>query len=195
MMVIVLTLTACAGTKMVAGWKDEAYTVQAAKVFVVAVGIDPGPRTLVEDEIVRLMKARGTDVVASYPVLPAEPKPDKNAVLAKVREAGADTILVVRFLRKDIADSGTPLQRVGVPAGFDASWDTYYGGVSTEVGIRDVSYDYDVITTETTMYQTATGKPIWSALYQTTYQSGPIKQIKPFTGALVKELAHAKIIK
>jgi len=194
-LVLVLMLTACAGTKMVAGWKDEEYNAHPAKVFIISVKIDSGPRSLVEDEFVRLLKEHGTDAVASYPVLPAEPKPDKDAVLAKVREAGADVIMVVRFLRKDMADAGTPVQRYAVPVGFNTGWDTYYGGVSSQVGIRDVMYDKDVITAETMLYQTATGKPIWSMLSQTTYEGGPIKQIKPFAGAVIKELAHAKIIK
>jgi hypothetical protein len=95
-----------------------------------------------------------------------------------------------------MADASTPLQRYGVPQGFNSMWNSYYGGVSSSVGIRDVAYDRDVITMETTLYQTVTGKPIWSGLSQTSYQSGgAIKQIKPFAQSIVKELAHAKIIR
>jgi hypothetical protein len=196
MMIMVFLLTACMGTKLVADWKDEAYHDHPAKVFVIGVSAERGPRSLVEDEFVRLLKERGTDAVVSYPMLSAEPKPDREAVLAKVREAGADVIMVVRFLRKDMSDASTPLQRYGVPQGFNTMWNSYYGGVSSSVGIRDVAYDRDVITMETALYQTETGKPIWSGLSQTTYeQGGPIKQIKPFVGTIMKELVDAKIIK
>jgi hypothetical protein len=192
-------LSACMGTKLVADWRDDAYQDQPAKVFVIGVSDERGPRSLVEDEFVRLLKARGTDAVASYPTLPAEPKPDKEAVLAKVREAGADVIMVVRYLRKDISSGSTPLRRYAVPQGFATSWDGYYGGYGgtvSDVGVRDISYDSDVISMETTLYQTVTGKPIWSGLSQTTYQSGgAIKQIKPFANAIVKELTHAKVIR
>ena len=188
-------LTACMGTKMVATWRDEAYHEKPAKIFIIGISSEQGPRSLVEDEFARLMKERGTKAVVSYPVLPAEPKPDKEAVLAKVREAGADVIMVVRYLRKDMSDASTPLRRYGVPQGFSTSWAGYYGGVSTDVGVRDISYDYDVISMETTLYQTETGKPIWSGLSQTSYkEGGSIKQIKPFASAIMKELANAKII-
>ncbi|HTP06040.1 MAG TPA: hypothetical protein VMM54_12905 [Nitrospirota bacterium] len=188
-------LASCAGTKLVAQWKDDAYQGHPSKIFVIGQSKEYGPRTLVEDEFVRQLKARGNDVIASYTVLPREEKPDKEAVLKKVQEVGADVIIVVKFLKKEVGDTHTPVRRYAVPQGFDTSWDSYYGGVTTDVGVRDVSYDYDAVTMETTLYQTATRKPIWSALSQTTYQSGgPIKQIKPFTTAIVKNLVQERMV-
>jgi hypothetical protein len=198
MMIMVFMLTACMGTTMAALWKDEAYHDHPAKVFVIGVLSERGPRSLVEDEMVRRLKERGTDAVVSYPVLTTtDPKPDKNAVLAMVKEAGADAIMVVRFLKKDTADANTPVLRYAAPSGFESSWGSYYGDMGTvsSVGVRDLSYDKYVISIETTLYQTESGKPIWSALSRTTYEQGPIKQIKPFAGAVIKELVNAKIIK
>ena len=188
-------LASCAGTKLVAEWKDDAYQGHPAKIFVIGFSKEYGPRTLVEDEFVRQLKARGNDAIASYTVFPRDEKPDKETVLKKVQEVGADVIIVVKFLKKEMGDTHTPLHRYGVPQGFDTSWDSYYGGVSTDVGVRDVSYDYDVISMETTLFETSTRKPIWSALSQTTYQDGgPIKQIKPFTSAIIGRLAHDKLV-
>jgi hypothetical protein len=106
---------------------------------------------VVEDEFVRQLKARGNDAIASYTVLPREEKLEKEAVLKKVQELGADVIILVKFLKKEVGDTHTPVRRYAVPQGFDTSWDSYYGGVSTDVGVRDVSYDYDAITMETTL--------------------------------------------
>ena len=195
-------VTACAGTgtKLVALWKDDAFQGRPAKILVIGASEERGPRTLVEEEFVRQFKAHGTDAVASNTVFPAGPKPTKDEVLAKTKELGADAILLIRFLKKEPGDTHTPVRRYGVPAGFDTSWESYMGtpmgmGTTTDVGIRDVSYDYNVISMDLAMYQTATGKPIWSALSQTTYQEGPIKQIKPFTTAVMKELANEKLIR
>jgi hypothetical protein len=124
----------------------------------------------------------------------ADAKVSKEDVLSKVRELGADAILVVRFLKKEAGDTHTPLRRYAVPQGFDTSWDAYYGGTATDVGVRDVSYDYDVITMETTLYDAATRRPLWSALSETAYQSGAIKQIKPFTSTIIRRLAHEKLV-
>jgi hypothetical protein len=192
-------LASCYGTKLVAEWKDEAHQGYPEKIFVVGLSKEHGPRSLVEDEFVRQLKARGNDAVASYTVLSGDEKPDKEALLAKAQELGTDVILLVKFLKKDIGSAQTPVRRYAVPQGFDTSWDSYYyggvGGVSTDVGVRDISYDYDVISMETTLFLTATRKPIWSALSQTTYQQGAIKQIKPFTSAVVKKLVKEKLVR
>jgi hypothetical protein len=189
-------LTACYGTKLVAEWKDEEYRGYPEKIFVVGLSKERGPRSLVEDEFVRKLKARGNDAIASHTELPGDEKPDKESVLAKVQELGADVIIAVKFLKKDVGGTQTPLRRYAVPQGFDTSWDSYYGGVSTTVGVRDVSYDYDVISMETTLFLTATRKPIWSALSQTSYeQGGPIRQIKPFTAAIMKKLVKEKLVR
>ena len=194
--VISLSLaSACTGTKLVAQWKDDAYQERPAKIFVIVASEDRGPRTLVEEEFVSQIKKRGTDAVASTAVFPPGPLPAKEEVLAKTRELGADAIMLIRFLKKQTGDTHTPVRRYAVPQGFATTWDAYMGtGVTTDVGIRDVSYDYNVISMDLAMYQTATGKPIWSALSQTTYQDGPIKQIRPFTSAVMKELANAKLV-
>jgi hypothetical protein len=189
-------LASCYGTKMVAEWRDEEYRGYPQKIFVIGGTPEYGPRTLVEDEFVRELKARGNDAIASYVVLPGRDKPTKEAVLAKVQEVGADVIITVKFLKKDVGGTQTPLYRAAVPQGFDSSWDSYYGGVSNDIGVRDISYGYDVISVETTLYQTSTKKPIWSALSQTSYeQGGPMKQIKPFTTAVVKKLTKEKLVR
>ncbi len=192
---VVSVMTSCTGTTLVSQWRDDVYAGHLAKVFVIAVLDDRGPRSLVEDEFVRQFKARGTGAVASYTVLPPGPRPGKEAVLEKVKEAGADGILVVKFIRKDIGGTHTPARRYAVPQGFATSWDSYVGmDVTTDMGIRDVSYDYDVITAEVTLFQTATGSPLWSTLTETTYQGGSLRQIHPFTIAVMKGLSHAKLV-
>ncbi len=194
MTVSLLALVSCTGTKVVSEWKDDQYQGRPAKVFVIAASNDRGPRSLVEDEFVRQLKARGTGAIASYKEFAADVKVTKEDVLSKVRETGADAILVMRFLRKEAGDTHTPLRRYAVPQGFETSWDAYYGGTTTDVGVRDISYDYDVITMETTLYDAVTRKPLWSALSDTTYQGSAIKQIKPLTSTIVRRLADEKFI-
>ncbi len=191
-----LVLASCTGTKLVSVWQDQQFQGPLHKVFVIGIIREQGPRTLVEDEVVRQIKARGTDSVVSYPVLSTETKPDRETVLAKVKEAGADGVLVVRFLKKDIGESETPIAFYGVPQGFDMGWDAYYSGYdATQYSLRDISYDFDVVIMETTLYEVATKRPLWSALSRTKYQGGVLDQIKPFATVIVTGLAHEKFIR
>ena len=194
MVAALLALVSCTGTKLVSEWKDDQYQGRPAKVFVIVTSHDRGPRSLVEDEFVRQLQARGSVAVASYTVFPADAKETKGDVLSKVDQLGSDAILVIRFLRKEAGDTHAPLRRYAVPQGFETSWDAYYGGAVTDVGVRDISYDRDVITAETTMYDAATRRPLWSALSNTTYQGAAIKQIRPFTSAIIRSLAHEKLV-
>jgi len=194
---LLLSLTGCAaGTKLVAQWKDDTYAGRPSKVFVLGVSEQRGPRSLVEDEFVRQFKEHGTDAVASYKHFPEGPQPTKDEVLAKTRELNADAIFVIRFLKKEAGDTHTPIQRYASPSGFETNWNSYMGmGTTSAVGIRDVSYDMTIISLDLALYQSGNGNPIWSALSQTTYDSGPMKQIKPVTTSVMKELAHAKLIR
>lgn len=196
-MTVVLFLTAgCSGTKLVAQWRDDSYTGRPSRFLVLGVSDQRGPRSLVEDEFVRQLKEHGADAVASYKHFPEGPQPTKDDVLAKTREVNADAILVIRFLKKEAGDTHTPVRRYAVPTGFATDWNSYMGaGTTSEVGIRDVSYDMNVISMDLALYLSENGSPIWSGLSQTTYESGPIKQIRPFTSAIMKELAHAKLIR
>ena len=194
LVVILSLLVSCTGTKLVSEWKDDQYQGRPAKFFVIGASEERGPRSLVEDEFVRQLKARGAQAIASYTVFPADVKMTKENILSKVSELGADAILVVKFLKKESGDAQTPLRRYAVPMGFETSWDEYYGGPIAEVGVRDISYDYYIITMETTLYDVATRKPLWSALSQTTYERGAVKQIKPFTTTIVGRLVHEKLV-
>jgi len=187
-------LLSCTGTKLVSEWRDDQYQGRPAKFFVIGASEERGPRSLVEDEFVRQLLARGAGAIASYTVFPAEVKMTKESILSKVSDLGADAIIVVKFLKKETGDTQTPLRRYAVPQGFETSWDAYYGGPVAEVGVRDISYDYNIITMETTLYDAATRKPLWSALSQTTYERGAVKQIKPFTTTIVGRLAHEKLV-
>ena len=193
---LLLLQTGCAGTKLVAQWKDDAYTGRPAKILVIGASDQRGPRSLVEDEFVRQFKSHGTDAVASYKIFPEGPRPTKDDILAKTKELNADAILVIRFMKKEAGDTHTPVRRYAVPTGFATDWNSYMGStVTSDVGIRDVSYDMNIISMDLALYQAGSGDPIWSALSQTTYDTGPIKQIKPYTTAIMKELAHAKLIR
>ena len=187
-------LVSCAGTKIVSEWKDDQYQGRPTALFVLVASEDRGPASLLEDEFVKQLKSRGTGAVASYTVFPKNAKITKEDVLLKAKELGMDAILLVKYLKKEAGDAHTPLQRYAVPQAFDTTWDAYYGSTVSDIGVRDISYDYDVIVMEATLFDSASRKPLWSALSDTTYRGGAIKQIKPYTTTIIRRLAHEKLV-
>jgi hypothetical protein len=192
-------LAGCASTKVVGDWRDEVYTGRPVRVLVMGVTRGRGPRTLLEEEFLRQYKDRRVDAVAGTTVFPAEELPKKEEVIAKAQELRVDAVLVVRFMKKTEGETHTPVRRYSVPTGFATSWDEYVGApydmtTVTEVGVRDVSYDYSVLIMETVLFDQATSKPVWSAMTNIKYQDHPLKKIKPFAETIMQELDKARLL-
>jgi hypothetical protein len=192
-------LAGCASTKVVGDWRDEVYTGRPSRVLVMGVTQTRGPRTLLEEEFVRQFKDRRVEAVAGTAVFPGEGLPKKEEVIAKAQELRVDAVLVARFLKKTEGETHAPVRRYAVPTGFATSWDEYVGApydmtTVTEVGVRDVSYDYSVIVMETALFDRATSKPIWSAMTNTKYQDHPLRKIKPFAEMIMQELDKAGLL-
>jgi hypothetical protein len=196
MFVVAALLPGCAGTKVIDSWRDEAYAGRPARILLLAVSKEVGPRTLMEDEFARQLRAHGVEPFKGTTVFPGGDLPTKDAIIAKSAELKVDAVLVIRFLKKTTGETSTPVRRYATPAGFDTSWDTYYGSPTsmTEVGIRDVSYDFYYATFETTMFDLKTKNPLWSAYTSTKFEDHPLKKISPFTTTILNELDKAKLL-
>jgi len=188
--------SACAGTKFIHSWKDPTYGGRMSKVFVLGVVRVRGPRSLLEEEFVRQLKARGVEAVASTSVLADEALPARDAVAAKVRESGADTVLVAKFIRKESTDTHVPNRTYDVPVTYYEDWTALSGAAdASEDSVGDVSYPYQVAVMQTTVYDAATQKPVWSAGSETRHQGALMHQIKPFVSAVMDRLYKEKLVK
>ena len=187
-----LIITSCASTKLINPWRDASYGGPVKKVFVVGVDKDRGRRSLIENEFVRQIKARGTDAVASTEVLSGDEIPKREIIELKAREQGADAVLATKFIRKETEDTYTPQGDSGVAMNFTADIDAIFQVPETDK--REISYEYKVSVMQLTLYNTETNKPIWSSLTKTKYQGGRTDQIKPFVSFVVRKLAGEKLI-
>jgi hypothetical protein len=189
-------LSGCAGTKVIDSWRDEAYTGRPARILVLAVAKERGPRTLMEDEFARQLRAHGVEPFKGTTVFPEEGLPSKDAVIAKATELQAEAVLVIRFMKKTSGETSAPARRYAVQAGFATSWDEYSGSATemTDVGIRDVSYDFYYATLETTLFDLKSNNPLWSVYTSTKYEDHPLKKIEPFTSTIMHELDKAKLL-
>jgi hypothetical protein len=196
MLVAVLLLSGCSSTRFVDSWRDTAYTGRPARMLIMGVAEARGPRLLVEEEFARQLRDRGVETHIGTSVFPGDGLPGKEAVIAKADELQVDAVLVVRFLKKSLGETHTPVKRYATPVGFATSWDEYMGTsmTTTAVGIRDVSYDFTYVLLETTVFDRANRQSVWSALTQTKYQDHPLKKIGPFTTTIMRDLDRAGLL-
>jgi hypothetical protein len=111
MVLAMALLTGCASTKVIDSWRDEGYAGRPAKILLLAVAKERGPRTLMEEEFARQLKARGVESLLGTTVFPEEGLPSKEVVLAKAEELKPEAVLVIRFLKKTTGDTSAPVRR------------------------------------------------------------------------------------
>jgi hypothetical protein len=146
--IALLMLSSCAPTtKVNAAWKNENYQGPIRKITVIGASEKQAVRNLFEDEFVRELKARGTDALARYTVLPREQLADKEKAAAKIKSLGADTVLIVRLVDRKTVQTSVPGQPYVVPYYYTA-WSSYYGQIVTLV----YTYQDDYAYVETNLY-------------------------------------------
>ena len=104
--VMLFLFAACATTKFPETWKDETYKGRPEKILVINAFPNPLNRRLFEDELVKAMKDRGIDAVASYTVMPNPVVSNQNAIAAQAKEVNADTVLINRAVGTRMGESG-----------------------------------------------------------------------------------------
>jgi hypothetical protein len=165
--VAVLLIASCATTKVEDTWQADTELRKPKNVLVAAVLEFAPYRTLVEQEIVYHIRQSGTDANATVDVLGNTDGIDKDAALRAVKKSGADTVMLIRPVGRESKTVHNP-EAIYLSATYAGGWFRYYN-YSLRV-IRTPEYDdvYDTTEIETTIFDTATGKRIWSATTKTT---------------------------
>ncbi|MFZ5875880.1 MAG: hypothetical protein ACOYXU_05665 [Nitrospirota bacterium] len=184
---VALLATACAGTKLTSTWKDPEYHKQPKKILVVTMVWDPKNRQRFDESLVRLFKARGLDAVAGYDLFPEPRLPEKDVAAPRVRDTGADTVLLVKLLDK--TSNLRYLQGTDYyDPGMYRDWPAYYGaGYATGV-------DPEYAIAEAKLFDVETERLIWGALSQTTIQNDRQATFESYTTALFDELTKERLI-
>jgi hypothetical protein len=163
-----ILFAACATTKFITVWKDDTYQGIPSKIMVIGVSRTPAVRRLLEDEFVKELNDYRTDAIASYTVLPDQSLADKEAIAAKAKEIGADTVLITKFVDRKTETTASP-------------WATY---------------EDEYIVTETNVYDMKLNKPIWTASSETSLKetTSDKSQIRAFVEVIVRKLSEQKLI-
>lgn len=159
----------------------------------VAVIPNRGPRMIIENELVSQFKEHGVMAIGSTEHFHDDALPTRDNIEPLVRQAGADAVLVVKFIKKETQIAHSPGNDSGVPVTFDANMDTLFQFPETTP--RDLPSDYYLATMQVTIYHVATGKAVWSAVSETKYEGSGIKQARPYARAVFRKLMEEKLVK
>jgi len=189
-----LIITACATTNLTSDWKDQSYQRQPRKIMVIGVTKKPINKRIFEDEFVRQLKARGTDAVASYTVMPDTKQGDNAVIAAKMKEQDADAVLISRLASKKTVQTYVPGNVYYPPANY-GTWRDYYGYGSQVVYTPGYMAEDEYALMETNLYDTGNGTLIWSATSETEILGSDQNQITSYIGVMVNAMAVQKLLR
>jgi hypothetical protein len=193
-MLIAMFIPACATTTLTSAWKDPSYQGQLSKIMVIGVAKKPLNKRIFEDEFVRQLKARGTNAVASYTVMPDDKQGDNAVIAAKMKEQGADAVLISRLASKKTVH--TYVQGSAYyPPPYYGNWHDYYGYGSQAVYTPGYTAEDEYALMETNLYDAGNDKLIWSAASETEILGSDQNQIKSYIGVMVKAMADQKLLR
>ncbi len=193
-MLIAMLITACATTNLTSAWRDPSYQLQPRKIMVIGIAKKPINRRIFEDEFVRQLKARGTDAVASYTVVPDEKQGDHEVIAEKMKEQDADAVLVTRLASKKTVYTYVP-GSITYPPSYYGNWRDYYGYGSQVVSTPGYTAEDDYALMETNLYDAGNDKLIWSASSETELRGSDQTMITSFVGVMVNAMKDQKLVK
>lgn len=193
-LLLVILTAACAPTKTLEVWQDEAYTQPVKKVLIIALAQQEIIRKQFENVLANQLAKHGVEAIPSHKVLPpSKEKPEREVIVAKVRELGIESVLVSRSIsQKEITNhqqGGIILGGVAVYDGNSGGWYGYSYGYGF-----DREYDTDYFTVATRLFDVESEKPVWSYLSQTKVTGSRQGAVNLFVPTIVQQLKESQLL-
>jgi hypothetical protein len=186
---LVLLFGACAdSTTFTSTWKEPnaaGVTPVGKTIAAVFVTRNESQRRAAEDTLARDLTARGAHGVASYTLLPNDQRGDAEAARARLKEAGADGVVMMRVVGQD--------QRVTYTPG--TAYPSYYNGFGPYWGYGwQTAYQPGYLQTDTLisvatlLYSLRQDKLLWGGTSRTTNPENLNALITEVADATAKEM-------
>ena len=195
--ILLALLAACASTSIVEEWQSPDYKGGPFKrLLVVGVTKEATVRRIFEDEFVRQLRARGTDAVASYTLIPEDGQVDRPRLERAVQESGADGVVITRVLKVEQRTQVVP----GTPAfpGFGTDiyrhYGTGWGGVWTGYASPPAVFQYEEVRAETKLFGARNAALVWAAQSEVFAPTDARKDSADFAARIIAALAARKLI-
>jgi len=209
---VAVVLAGCQTTSIQSAWFDPNFKGgPMKKIDVVMLGSNLANRRVAEDVFAQKLRDAGVDGVAGWTVIPDEARAAQQPFTEAVTRTGAQGLLVVRLLG---VDTRTQVTTTMVPTtgpmwggpgwgpgwggpGWGPDWGGGWGGGGAfgpaMVPVQEVS-QYDLAIVETTLYEVATGRPVWSANTQTFNPSSVQREAPGFADLIIGQLKARGLI-
>jgi hypothetical protein len=187
----------CATTSFTSTWRAPdavAGSIAGKKVAAMVVSPNDAVRRAAEDTLARELTARGAQGVPSYTLFEGRNHKDKDAVKARMEQAGLDAVVVLRAVGKDKELTYTPGMYSTMPM-YGSFWGGYYGfgwGAVYDPGYLTTNTIYTV---ETLVYSLRQDKLIWAGTSETTNPSKVDSFVRELAGKVVDQMTKEGLLR
>jgi hypothetical protein len=201
----VLLAGACSSTTVTGSWKNPDWAGTLHKVYIVAVAKQDTSRRIFEDEFSRKLLTLGVTGIPSYRDLPGVQQADRDRIDARVKQQGADTVLITRIIGKRTEEVVTPgrISTYGTgpispypytPDPYYRHWGSYYDRSYETIYEPATVTQLQVVTIEANLYEAKNGDLIWSAQLDTVLEANSQALITDFIEVVTRDLRRHGIL-
>jgi hypothetical protein len=194
-LVAMLFTASCASTKTLNVWKDEGHSQKLGKTLVIAIAELDFMRNHFENVLALRLGDSGINAIPSNKVIPQlGENPDRETIMAKVRELAVENVVVVRAISKNEYSELMPGGVYFVPESYNSGWYSFYSESYSMVTVSGSAYDAEYFTMVTNIYDVRSEKLIWSYLSRTKVETSRQGAINPFIETIIKQLEDSKLL-
>ena len=186
-----LSLGACATTTFTSTWKaPDEQTINPAGKTIAAVFVsgDERNRHAAEDALAKDLNARGAHGVPGYTLLPNQIRGDAQDTLARLKEAGANEVVVMRVVGADRTPSVTQTD-VSSFTGVEEP-----GRVGGWIRVNTVGNSGLVVSVETLVYSVNRDEVLWSSTSHTVNPKDIDDLVNQVANATAKEMVKQGLL-
>ncbi len=200
--IAVMLCAGCHTTSIKTAWKSPDFASgPVQKVAVVAVADEGLVRGGLENRFFNQFAKRGQQALTTYKTLALqEIKDDKEGAAAKLRQAGADSVLILRLVDTTTRSAEVRQSREAYAPGTAGlpgdGWYNWYSAAFTDMSIIRGSTRQDVFL-DTTLFDLGTGKRLWSCVTDTVLKDDVdrLKVADAFVAKVVAALRRDGIVR
>ncbi len=190
-----LLLTGCQTTEVLSTWSDDSGGETFRDVLVIAILKEPAYRNMVEQRLVEVLQAQGVEAESASILYPREGPMDQDIIDGMVAQSSADSVMIVRLVdtrKETVYTPGTTYIPGGYGGRYSMGYYGYYGGGYTVMSTPGYSTEYNISTVETTLFNTATNKRVWSTITETT-ETSVNKAINSYIKVVGRTISESKL--
>jgi hypothetical protein len=192
-----LCLGGCATTTFISTWKaPDAQIIYPAGKTIAAVFVsgDERNRHAAEDALAKYLNARGAHGVPGYKLLPNEIRGDAADTLARLKEAGANEVVLMRLADADKRPFFTEVRWTDSRGGWTASNGDETRGTSNATGVTELRHFDTLVSVETLVCSLDRDEPLWSSTSRTTNPKDVVNLVNEVADATAKEMVKQGLL-